>query len=105
MLRQKRKKEIEKDSLVNQASVVAKNVCLTAGKISLKHFQDLCFLKSLLEEFIYICSQIKPNKPEDLIGNNPFRTALSKYKSQNPTFPARRLFCNYFLFSSLFSSE
>ena len=59
----------------------------------MKHFQDLCFLKSLLEEFIYICSQIKPNKPEDLIGNNPFRTALNKYKSQNPNFPARRLLC------------
>ena len=29
VLRYKRRKEIEKDSLVNQASVVAKNVCYT----------------------------------------------------------------------------
>ena len=42
-------KEEKRNWEVNQPSVVAKNVCLTAGKFSLKHFQDLCFLKSLLE--------------------------------------------------------
>ena len=98
-------------SLVNEASVVAKKCLLTAGKISLKHFQDFMFSEKFRRNDVitnlFICrpSQIKPNKPADLIGSNPFRTALSKYKSQNPSFPARRLFCNYFLFSSLFSSE
>ena len=53
VLRYKRRKEIEKDSLVNQASVVAKNVCYTQQENFVWNiFKILCFLKSL-EEFIY----------------------------------------------------